>query len=123
MRRSLPVAALLALAGCATMRAYEGPKLPASELGRIDGAPALNAGLPIEAIIREIDTTPVGVGYSKVLVTPGKHRVLVDCLVPAEHSTVRFELNLDVGAGDRFVLVPESAPGNRSCGEVRAERR
>jgi hypothetical protein len=123
MRRLLPLAGLLLLAGCATMRAYDGPKQPDSELGRIDGSPALNAGLPIEAIIREVDTTPIGVGYSKVLVTPGTHRVLVDCLVPAQHSTVRFELNLDLGAGDRFVLVPESAPGNRSCGEVRAERR
>ena len=114
---------LLAATGCATDRAYDGPEKPLKELARIDGAPALNAGLPIEAIIRKVDSKPVGVGYSRVLVLPGVHSLLVDCLIPAEHTTTRFELSIDVSAGDRYVLVPESATGNRNCGSVRIEPR
>ena len=115
-----PLVLLIALAGCATQRVYPGPDRPASELARIDGAPALNAGLPIAAIIRKVDATHIGVGYSRVLVAPGTHTLLVDCLMKAEHTTTRFEISVEVSAGDHYVLVPESAPGNHNCGEVRA---
>ena len=113
---------LLALGGCATARVYEGSH-PASDLGRIEGDPALNAGLPIAAIIRKVDSTPIGVAYSRVWVLPGTHAVLVDCLVPSAHTTTRFELNIEVEAGERYVLVPESATGNRNCSEVRIRAR
>jgi hypothetical protein len=119
----LPLAALAALAGCATQRAYPGPARPKAEVARIVGSPALNAGLPIEAVIRKVDSTVIGVVYSHVQVLPGPHTILVDCLMSAEHTTVRFALELTAEAGERYVLVPESAPGNRSCGEVRIERR
>ena len=118
-RTALVAACLLALGGCATQRAYEGPERPAGELARIDGSPALNAGLPIAAIIRKVDKTTIGVGYARVLVLPGTHAVLVDCLMKATHVTTRFELQIEVAAGDHYVLVPESAPGNQNCGEVR----
>jgi hypothetical protein len=65
----------------------------------------------------------IGVVYSHVQLLPGPHTILVDCVMPAAHTTVRFELQLEAEAGERYVLVPESAPGNRSCGEVRIERR
>ncbi len=115
---ALPLA--LALAGCATLQAYPGPTKLSAELARIDGSPALNAGLPIAAIIRKVDATTIGVAYARVLVLPGSHSVLVDCLMKAAHTTTRFELNLDVSAGDHYVLEPESAPGNQNCSEVRA---
>ena len=120
-----PLAALLALflAACATQRVYTGPERPAGELARIDGSPALNAGLPIAAIIRKVDDTPIGVAYSRVLVAPGQHSVLVDCLIKAEHTTTRFEIKLDLSSGDHYVLQPESGPGNRNCSEVRAVAR
>lgn len=111
------------LAGCATERAYDGARRPKDEIASIVGAPALNAGLPIEAIIRKVDATVIGVVYTHVQVLPGPHTILVDCLMPAEHTTVRFVLELEAEAGARYVLVPESAPGNHSCGEVRVERR
>ncbi len=127
MRRALPRlalgAVLAALAGCATERAYPGPAQPKDEVATIVGTPALNAGLPIEAVIRKVDATVVGVVYSHVQVLPGHHTILVDCLMPAEHTTVRFALEVDAGAGERYELVAESAPGNHSCGEVRIERR
>ena len=114
---------VLSLAGCATQRVYPGPERPAGELARVDGSPALNAGLPIAAIIRKVDDTAIGVAYSRVRVLPGKHSLLVDCLIKAEHTTTRFELNLDVSAGDHYVLQPESGPGNHNCSEVRAVAR
>lgn len=122
--RGLALALLAAaLAGCATQRTYPGPKRPEADVARIVGSPALNAGLPIEAVIRKVDGTVIGVVYSHVQVLPGPHTILVDCLMPAQHTTVRFELPLEASAGERYVLVPESAPGNRSCGDVRIERR
>lgn len=119
-RAALALLLGVALAGCATQRAYPGPERPVGELARIDGSPALNAGLPIAAIIRKVDEVHVGVGYSRVLVAPGPHTLLVDCLIKAEHTTTRFEVKVDVSAGDRYVLRPESAPGNHVCAEVRA---
>jgi len=107
------------LAGCATQKVYDGPPLPRSQLARIDGSPALNAGLPIAAILRKVDKTQIGVSDSRVLVAPGVHELLVDCLIPSAHTTTRFELSIDVSAGDHYVLEPESAPGNKVCSEVR----
>lgn len=123
--RRLAVASLVlaTLAGCGTARVYDGPKQPASELARIDGDPALNAGLPIAALIRKVDDKTIGVGYSHALVAPGKHLVLVDCLVKASHVTTRFELTLEASAGERYVLVPESAPGNQNCADVHIHTR
>ena len=123
MRAVLAALLPLALAACATLRVYDGPERPAGELARIDGSPALNAGLPLAAIIRKVDATTIGVAYSRVLVLPGSHAVLVDCLMKATHTTTRFELKLEVAAGDHFALEPESAPGNQNCGEVRVVAR
>ncbi len=124
MRWPLAALALLAaLGGCATQKVYEGPEKPRSDLARIDGTPALNAGLPIAAIMRKVDETKIGVAYARVLVAPGKHSLLVDCLIPAAHSTTRFELSVDASAGDHYVLVPVSAPGNKNCADVHLEAR
>jgi len=123
VRRLLALAAVALVgtlaAGCATQKVYEGPVKPRGDLARIDGSPALNAGLPIQAILRKVDKTEIGVRFSRVLVEPGVHELLVDCLIPAAHTTTRFELSIDVSAGDHYVLEPESAPGNKVCSEVR----
>jgi hypothetical protein len=122
VRRGLVLAAL-ALAGCATERGYEGPARPPGELAVIEGAPSVNAGLPLAPLLRKVDERVVGVGYSRVQVAPGTHRVLVDCVMSAEHTTTRFELSIETYPGRRYVLVADSAPGNRHCGAVRVEER
>ncbi len=123
MRRGLAVAAVLALAGCATGRSYEGPARPASELAIIEGAPRVNAGLPMAPMLRKIDERVVGVEYSRVSVLPGTHHVLVDCVMAGTHTTTRFELEIETYPGRRYVLVAESAPGNQRCGAVTVDER
>jgi hypothetical protein len=120
-RRAALALALAAVGGCATERGYEGPVRPAAELALIEGSPRINAGLPLAAIIRKVDARRVGIGYSRVTVAPGRHLLLVDCVMAATHSTARFEIAAEVGAGRRYVLVADSAPGNQRCGAVRLE--
>ena len=122
MRRA-PVLLSLFGAACATERSYDGPARPASELATIEGAPAVNAGLPLAPVLRKVDDHVVGVGSSRVSVAPGEHRVLVDCVMSQTHTTTRFEFGIDTYAGHRYVLVADSAPGNQRCGAVRAEER
>jgi hypothetical protein len=122
MRRAPAAAfALALLVGCATQRVYPGPARPAAELAVIEGAPRLSAGLPLAALLRKVDDSVVGVGYSRVMVAPGTHRVLVDCVLSAAHTTTRFELDIETYAGRRYVLIADSAPGNQRCGAVRVE--
>ena len=123
MIRALLVATCLAFAGCATQRGYDGPPRPSADLGVIEGAPRVSAGLPIAAVIRKFDDRVVVLGYSKVAVIPGEHRVLVDCTMSTTRTTTRHELKFEVYAGRRYVLVPESAPGNRTCGSVNVDER
>jgi hypothetical protein len=124
MRRTCTATLALALlGGCATEHFYEGPALPADELAVIEGAPSVNAGLPLAPIIRKVDERVVRFGHSRVAVAPGTHRVLVDCVMAETHSTTRFELSIETYAGRRYVLVPDSAPGNQRCGAVRVDER
>ena len=117
-------ATLLALgAGCVAERAYQGPERSAAELARIEGSPRINAGLPLAAVIRKIDDQVVGIGHARVLVLPGSHRLLIDCVMAATRTTTRFELTVETYAGRRYVLVADSAPGNLRCGSVRADER
>jgi hypothetical protein len=127
-RRLLPLATLvplaaLLLAGCATKRLYDGPRRADDEVARIDGSPAFNAGLPIAALIRKVDSSPISAGYSHVSVPPGPHTLLVDCLVYEAHTTTRFDLDIDAESGSHYRLVPVSAPGNQRCDSVRVEVR
>jgi hypothetical protein len=115
--------AAAAAAGCAATRAYEGAARPASELAVIEGAPSFSAGLPLAPVLRKVDEQVVGVGYTRVEVLPGRHHVLVDCVMSATHTTTRFELEFEAFAGRRYVLVATSASGNQRCGSVTAEER
>ncbi|MEI8297305.1 MAG: hypothetical protein WCH32_04690 [Pseudomonadota bacterium] len=111
------------LASCATQRGYEGPPRPSVELAVIEGAPSINAGLPLAPVLRKVDERVVTLGHSKVRVLPGEHRVLADCVMSATHTTTRHELVFETYPGRRYVLVADSAPGNRTCGTVRVEER
>ena len=111
----------LLLGACATQQAYKGPERPVADLAVIEGSPRVNAGLPITAVIRKVDEQVVRLGYSKVAVIEGQHHVLVDCVMRAVPSTTRFGLDFEAYAGHRYVLHPQSAPGNRSCAGVTVE--
>ncbi len=111
------------LGACATVRGYDGPARPAAELAVIEGAPSINAGLPLAPVIRKVDDRVVGVGYSKVVVAPGEHQVLVDCVMSSTHRTTRHALKFEVFPGRRYVLVADSGPGNRDCDAVHVDER
>ena len=50
-----------------------------------------------------------------------EHSLLVDCVVQETGNTSRYELNVEVYAGERYRLVPETGPGQRDCVAVHME--
>ncbi len=110
------------LSACGTEKAYQGPDQPSAQQALIVGDPQLTSGLPIKAVIRKVDEHIPGFGISTVAVLPGRHEVLVDCVM-SSHSTVRFPLVIEARAGHRYVLVAQSTPGNRTCADVRVDER
>ena len=118
-RRRLALAAAAMLAGCATVNMYEGPRRAAAEIALIRGDPRVSAGLPLAAVIRKLDARAAGLAETRFALEPGRHELLVDCLVAAARTTTRFELTVEVQAGGRYALVADAAPGNQRCGAVR----
>ncbi len=109
-------------AACATYHAYEGPRRPAGEIAIVSGASKLRAATPLALIIRSVDDQTVDVRYNSVALTPGAHRLVVDCQLGAEPGTAsRHSIEIDVGAGERYRLRAEMRPGNRSCASVELE--
>jgi len=117
------IAAVLAMAflvaACATYHAYDGPQRPAAQLAVISGSSKLRAATPLALVIRAVDDRSVDVGYSTVALTPGRHRLLVDCQLGEQSGTAsRHSIDVDVGAGERYRLTAAMRPGNRSCASV-----
>ena len=123
-RRLAPATLALLLAGCATFQGYDGPKRPASELAIVSGSSKFSAHSPLALIIRSVDERNVDVRYNSISLTPGKHRLIVDCHVGEEAGAAsRHTLDIDVEAGDRYGLAAQMRPGNRSCESVTLESR
>jgi hypothetical protein len=108
----------LMLSGCDSLRAYEGPRRPRSELAHIVGDSRVSAGAPLAIILRRVDELDVGLRYNSVLVSPGAHTLLIDCTVTESKHTSRHHLDVDVDAGVKYRLVADTARGNRECAAV-----
>ncbi len=108
-------------AGCMTQQGYDGPKLAGDEVARISGDLRFTAGVPVSALLRQVDGRTLTINQSSVDVTPGSHTLLVDCRVQETDSTSRYSLEVDVAAGRRYRLVAETGPGLRECVSVRLE--
>jgi hypothetical protein len=108
--------ALWVLGGCARELLYPGPQMAREDVARIIGDPKINAGLPMAAVLREVDDHVIGWNVNTVEVMPGAHRVLVDCVVGSQ--TVRFAINVNAIAGYRYQTHAEPEIGNRSCANV-----
>ncbi len=106
------------LHGCMTLQAYEGPRLPADEIARVQGDFKVRAGAPVSLLLRQVDGLAVDVRYSAVDLLPGIHTLLVDCSLLGG-SVSRHRLNVDLVADRRYMIVAETGPGNRECAEVR----
>jgi hypothetical protein len=123
-RRLTPALLALLLAGCGTFQAYDGPKRPASEVAIVSGSSKFSANSPLALIIRSVDERSVDVRYNSIALTPGRHRLIVDCHIGEEAGAAsRHILDIDVGAGDRYGLNAQMRPGNRSCESVTLEPR
>lgn len=121
MKTILPaacIAASLMCGGCMTQRGYDGPKRPADEVAHIGGDLRLTAGVPMSVLLRKVDDYTLGVSESGIDVIPGKHTLLVDCLIRETASTTRYSIEVEVGAGQHYKLVAEVGPGLRECTSV-----
>ncbi len=106
------------LVGCATQRAYKGPLQPATDLAVIEGAPLITAGLPYRVVLRKVDETVVGFGHYRASVEPGKHLLLVDCIMDSPSTTSRFEIPAEFSAGGHYRLAAAIKPGNKDCESI-----
>lgn len=110
-------AAALLVAGCASLRV--GETEPGTRRATLIGDPAFNAGLPVTVVLRKVDSAAAGPFESRASLSPGPHRVIVDCAVAGTASKARFVLELDAEPGARYRLDAVLAPGNQHCDDVR----
>jgi len=115
-RPVLIVLACAATAGCGSLQAYEGERLPAGERAVVSADPAVSAGLPVEVILRKVDGYEVPVSKSSVELSPGPHRFVVDCRVPEAGVVTRFVIDAEVEAGGSYRLRADATA--RGCLEV-----
>lgn len=102
------------LAGCESLRIYDGPRQDASEVARILGDSRI-AGASVSIILRRVDQRDVGLRYRGVEVLPGAYTLLIDCTVTESKHTSRHHLNVDVAAGIKYRLTADTGRGNREC--------
>lgn len=114
----LSVAGACLLQGCMTMQAYEGRRLPAVDVARVQGDYKVRAGAPMSLLLRQVDGQTVDVRYSAVDLLPGTHTLLVDCVLDGRAAS-RHRIDVDLVADRRYVLAAETTPGNRECTDVR----
>jgi hypothetical protein len=111
---------LLLLAGCATERAYDGPRLSAAERAIVHADPAVSAGLPVQLRLRQVDERSIPLAASAVELHPGPHRLLVDCRVTESGTTERFTLDVQLEPGGKYRLVAVASTRNGEAVELRA---
>lgn len=104
--------AAIALAGCATERAYVGPPLAKDERAVVRADPVVSAGLPVQIRIRQADGHDVGLTSSKVELPPGKHSFVIDCKVAESGAVRRFTLEEELDAGGRYRVVADTTARN-----------
>jgi hypothetical protein len=104
------------VAGCGSVQAYEGARLPAGERAVVHADPSVSAGLPVEVILRKVDSFEVPVSRTSVELRPGQHRFVVDCRVREAGVVTRFVIDAEVDAGGSYRLVADASA--RGCRAV-----
>jgi hypothetical protein len=112
------VMAALLCGGCATVNLAEDGETQPDALAHISGDYRVTAGLPVTVTLRSVDGKALKFWQSAADVSSGKHRLLVDCRVPANEKLSRHELNVTVHAGEHYYLAAEASP-HQGCTEVK----
>jgi hypothetical protein len=112
------IGACCLFAGCATLATGDTAAQAGGQVATIVGDPRFNAGLPVIVVLRKVDEQVVDGRYSRVTVTPGRHRLLVDCQVAEPRSVARFTIDEEFEAGGHYRLRAEAAGGDRGCTRV-----
>ncbi len=113
------VGCLLGLAGTACASLHVGESEPGVTRATLIADPAFNAGLPVTVVLRKVDSVAAGPFESRASLSPGPHRVIVDCAVAGTPAKARFVLDMDAEPGARYRLDAVLAPGNQHCDDVR----
>lgn len=92
------------LAGCGTLQAHEGARLPAAERAVVRADRVFSAGLPVEVILRKAGEWVVPARHAAVELAPGHAVLLVDCRVAATGTTARFAVEAELEAGRSYRL-------------------
>jgi hypothetical protein len=108
----------LLLAGCATERAYDGPRLPPEERAVVRADPAVSAGLPVQLRLRQVDERSIPLSASAVELPPGPHVLLVDCRMAENGSTQRFTLDVELQPGGEYRLLAVASARNCEAVEL-----
>jgi hypothetical protein len=115
--------AAVVLAGCSTLRAYDGPQLARDEVAVVAGDYRFNAGSPLSLILRAVDGKIIDAKYHAVELAPGEHVFMVDCRLRETQMTSRHEVTASVDPGARYGFTAELAPGMRGCASVQLQSR
>ena len=107
--------------GCATEKAYEGPRLPAAQRAIVRADPALSAGLPVQLRLRQADGRDVPLTASAVELPAGRHVLLVDCRVSESGATGRFTVAAELEPGGEYRLTAVASA--RNCEGVTLQAR
>ncbi len=102
--------------GCATIIA--GERAAGVRPATLIADPSFNAGLPVTVTLRKVDALEAGPFESRASLSPGPHRVIVDCSVAGAQGKARFVLDIDAESGARYRLRAELAAGNQRCEDV-----
>ena len=121
--QQLSLIVVVALAGCSTLRAYDGPQLGREEVAVVAGDYRFNAGSPLSLILRAVDGKTIDARYHAVELPPGEHVFVVDCLLRETQTATRHEVTATVDPGARYGFTAELAPGMRGCASVQLQSR
>ena len=109
------------LSACAATPGYEGPARGAAEVAVVSASLPVTAGAPVSVQLRKADNTIIPFGVWRVELLPGKHELLVDCIVRNPSRTSRHNLVVEVEAGGRYRLVPVVGTPQEGCTTVTLE--
>ena len=121
LRTGLFVAVGALLAACAATPGYDGPARGAAEVAVVSASLPVTAGAPVSVQLRKADNAVIPFGVWRVELLPGKHELLVDCIVRNPPRTSRHSLVVEVEAGGRYRLVPVVGTPQEGCTTVTLE--